>query len=62
MFTRMSPYGFGMYVALLHVKDVNHDYLKNKFSIFFEWLAFILMICLAYTGAGPIGFFDKGLS
>jgi len=50
MLARASPYGFGMYTALLYAKDSEHDYLKNKSSIIYEWLAFGTMICLSLIG------------
>jgi hypothetical protein len=50
MSTRASPYGFGMYAALLHMLDKEHDYLENKSSIFYEWFSFVTMICLSFIG------------
>lgn len=43
--TRMSPYGFGMYAAYIHLKDDDHSFFSRS-SIILEWLCFIVFAFL----------------
>ena len=45
----MSPYGFGMYAAMVHLKDNNHSLLDNA-SIVTEWGSFIFLIASGFIG------------
>lgn len=63
--TRVSPYGFGMFVAYLYLEQVKkskndatkHELmqkLSHPVTIILEILCFFLMIIISYFGANPV--------
>jgi hypothetical protein len=46
--TRMSPYGFGMYAAYLHLKDDDHSFI-NRAPVIIEWLAFLIFFIIPFN-------------
>ena len=51
MYTRASPYGFGMYAAYCHLYlDKSHDYLLERSSIAVELAAFVVLIAIGFIG------------
>lgn len=47
MYTRASPYGFGLFAAYSHMYlDKSHSYLLQKSYILTEWAAFIVLIVI----------------
>ena len=52
MYTRASPYGFGMLAATLFHKNKGRDFLKEA-NIIIEWIAFLTLIIIGWIGASP---------
>ena len=43
-----------MYACVLNSRDKGSEYVESKVSIFYEWIAFILMWTTAYIGGFPV--------
>lgn len=52
-YTRMGPYGFGMYAAYVHLSGAK--LLENSLSIIIEWIAFLSFLLIPFAHMmGPI--------
>lgn len=49
--TRATPYAFGMYAALLHIRDKDHDYMESVASQIYEWIAVVIVAVYSIIGS-----------
>ena len=53
MYTRVSPYAFGMWIGYLHFHNKQYDFCQGILTPIFEWLCVFACLTISLYGCLP---------